>query len=67
MVRTHDGDHYVLADQAYGIKFVAPALFQCIAKPDGSFVEDHGPETHLLPIACFRWLRQREKIAEEPL
>ena len=39
------------ADQAYGIKFVALRYFNVAgAKPDGSIGEDHGPETHLLPI-----------------
>ena len=38
-------------DQAYGIKFVALRYFNVAgAKPDGSIGEDHGPETHLLPI-----------------
>lgn len=39
------------ADQAYGTKFVALRYFNVAgAKPDGSIGEDHGPETHLLPI-----------------
>ena len=44
------------ADQAYGIKFVALRYFNVAgAKPDGSIGEDHGPETHLLPIDCRLW------------
>ncbi|MFC6294564.1 UDP-glucose 4-epimerase GalE [Lactiplantibacillus daoliensis] len=39
------------ADVAYGIKFVALRYFNVAgAKPDGSIGEDHGPETHLVPI-----------------
>ena len=39
------------ADQAYGIKYVPLRYFNVAgAKPDGSIGEDHGPETHLLPI-----------------
>lgn len=39
------------ADKAYGIRFVALRYFNVAgAKPDGSIGEDHGPETHLLPI-----------------
>lgn len=38
-------------DVAYGIKFVALRYFNVAgAKPDGSIGEDHGPETHLVPI-----------------
>ncbi len=39
------------ADQAYGIKFVALRYFNVAgAAPDGTIGEDHGPETHLVPI-----------------
>lgn len=39
------------ADIAYGIKFVALRYFNVAgAKLDGSIGEDHGPETHLVPI-----------------
>ena len=39
------------SDQAYGIKYVPLRYFNVAgAKPDGSIGEDHGPETHLLPI-----------------
>ena len=39
------------ADKAYGIKFVAPRYFNVAgAAPDGTIGEDHGPETHLVPI-----------------
>ncbi|VDG17975.1 UDP-glucose 4-epimerase GalE [Lactiplantibacillus mudanjiangensis] len=39
------------ADVAYGVKFVALRYFNVAgAKPDGSIGEDHGPETHLVPI-----------------
>lgn len=38
-------------DVAYGIKFVALRYFNVAgAMPDGSIGEDHGPETHLVPI-----------------
>ena len=52
------------ADQAYGIKFVALRYFNVAgAKPDGSIGEDHGPETHLLPIVLQVAQGKREKIA----
>ncbi|AZQ41847.1 UDP-glucose 4-epimerase GalE [Streptococcus periodonticum] len=52
------------ADQAYGIKFVALLYFNVAgAKPDGSIGEDHGPETHLLPIVLQVAQGKREKIA----
>ena len=39
------------ADVAYGIKFIALRYFNVAgAKLDGSIGEDHGPETHLIPI-----------------
>lgn len=39
------------ADMAYGIKFVALRYFNVAgAAPDGTIGEDHGPETHLVPI-----------------
>lgn len=39
------------ADSAYGVKFVALRYFNVAgAAPDGSIGEDHGPETHLVPI-----------------
>lgn len=50
-------------DQAYGIKFVALRYFNVAgAKPDGSIGEDHGPETHLLPIILEVAQGVREKI-----
>ena len=40
------------ADKAYGIKFVALRYFNVAgAAPDGTIGEDHGPETHLVPIS----------------
>ena len=48
------------SDQAYGIKFVPLRYFN--AKPDGSIGEDHGPETHLLPIILQVAQGVREKI-----
>lgn len=52
------------ADQAYGIKFVALRYFNVAgAKPDGSIGEDHGSETHLLPIVLQVAQGKREKIA----
>jgi len=52
------------ADQAYGIKFVALRYFNVAgAKPDGSIGEDHGLETHLLPIVLQVAQGKREKIA----
>ena len=39
------------ADKAYGIKFVALRYFNVAgAAPDGTIDEDHGRETHLVPI-----------------
>ncbi|MDU1505261.1 MAG: UDP-glucose 4-epimerase GalE [Limosilactobacillus vaginalis] len=39
------------ADKAYGIKFVALRYFNVAGvAPDGTIGEDHGPETHLVPI-----------------
>lgn len=39
------------ADKAYGIKFVALRYFNVAgAAPDGTIGEDHGLETHLVPI-----------------
>lgn len=51
------------SDQAYGIKFV-PLRYLNVAgaKPDGSIGEDHGPETHLLPIILQVAQGVREKI-----
>lgn len=52
------------ADQAYAIKFVALRYFNVAgAKPDGSIGEDHGPETHLLPIVLQVAQGKRKKIA----
>ena len=49
--------------QAYGIKFVPLRYFNVAgAKPDGSIGEDHGPETHLLPIILQVAQGVREKI-----
>ena len=51
------------SDQAYGIKFVQLRYFNVDgAKPDGSIGEDHGPETHLLPIILQVAQGVREKI-----
>ena len=50
-------------DQAYGIKFVALRYFNVAgAKPDGSIGEDHGPETHLLPIVLQVAQGRRDKL-----
>ena len=51
------------SDQAYGIKYVPLLYFNVAgAKPDGSIGEDHGPETHLLPIILQVAQGVREKI-----
>ena len=51
------------SDKAYGIKFVPLRYFNVAgAKPDGSIGEDHGPETHLLPIILQVAQGVREKI-----
>lgn len=51
------------SDQAYGIKFVPLRYFNVAgAKPDGSIGEDHGPETHLLPIILQVAQGVRDKI-----
>ena len=50
-------------DQAYGIKCVALRYFNVAgAKPDGSIGEDHGPETHLLPIVLQVAQGKRDKL-----
>ncbi|MCR8967095.1 UDP-glucose 4-epimerase GalE [Streptococcus zalophi] len=51
------------ADSAYGLKSVALRYFNVAgAKPDGSIGEDHGPETHLLPIILQVAQGKRDKI-----
>ncbi|GGE25470.1 UDP-glucose 4-epimerase GalE [Streptococcus himalayensis] len=51
------------ADEAYGMTFVALRYFNVAgAKPDGSIGEDHGPETHLLPIVLQVAQGKRDKI-----
>lgn len=51
------------SDQAYGIKYVPLRYFNVAgAKPDGSIGEDHGPETHLLPIILQVAQGVRDKI-----
>lgn len=51
------------ADKAYGFRFVALRYFNVAgAKPDGTIGEDHGPETHLLPIVLQVAQGVREKI-----
>ena len=51
------------ADQAYGIKFVALRYFNVAgAYPDGSIGEDHGPETHLIPIILQVAAGQRDQL-----
>ena len=51
------------SDQAYGIKYVPLRYFNVAGtKPDGSIGEDHGPETHLLPIILQVAQGVREKI-----
>ena len=51
------------SDKAYGIKYVPLRYFNVAgAKSDGSIGEDHGPETHLLPIILQVAQGVREKI-----
>lgn len=51
------------ADEAYGTKFVALRYFNVAgAKPDGSIGEDHGPETHLIPIVLRVAQGKRDKL-----
>lgn len=51
------------ADEAYGTKFVALRYFNVAgAKPDGSIGEDHGPETHLIPIVLQVAQDKRDKL-----
>jgi len=51
------------ADEAYGTKFVALRYFNVAgAKPDGSIGEDHGPETHLIPIVLQGAQGKRDKL-----
>ena len=50
-------------DEAYGTKFVALRYFNVAgAKPDGSIGEDHGPETHLIPIVLQVAQGKRDKL-----
>lgn len=51
------------ADEAYGTKFVALRYFNVAgAKPEGSIGEDHGPETHLIPIVLQVAQGKRDKL-----
>lgn len=51
------------ADEAYGTKFVALRYFNVAgAKPDGSIGEEHGPETHLIPIVLQVAQGKRDKL-----
>ncbi|GAO99202.1 UDP-glucose 4-epimerase GalE [Fructobacillus ficulneus] len=51
------------ADSAYGIKWVALRYFNVAgALEDGSIGEDHGPETHLVPIILQAAAGQRDYI-----
>ncbi|MBJ8325081.1 UDP-glucose 4-epimerase GalE [Streptococcus pacificus] len=51
------------ADSAYGLKSVALRYFNVAgAKPDGSIGEDHGPETHILPIILQVVQGKRDKM-----
>lgn len=51
------------ADEAYGTKFVALRYFNVAgARPDGSIGEDHGPETHLIPIVLQVAQGKRDKL-----
>ena len=51
------------ADEAYGTKFVALRYFNVAgAKPDGSIGEDHGTETHLIPIVLQVAQGKRDKL-----
>lgn len=51
------------ADEVYGTKFVALRYFNVAgAKPDGSIGEDHGPETHLIPIVLQVAQGKRDKL-----
>lgn len=52
------------ADRAYGIKFVALRYFNVAgAAPDGTIGEDHGPETHLVPIIMQVAQGKRQELA----
>lgn len=52
------------ADRAYGIKFVALRYFNVAgAAPDGTIGEDHGPETHLVPIIMQVAQGKRKELA----
>ncbi|HIY57511.1 MAG TPA: UDP-glucose 4-epimerase GalE [Candidatus Tetragenococcus pullicola] len=51
-------------DNAYGIKYVALRYFNVAgAKKDASIGEDHGPETHLVPIILQVALGERDELA----
>ena len=50
-------------DQAYGIKHINLRYFNAAgADPDGEIGERHDPETHLIPLAIYAALGQREAI-----
>lgn len=52
------------SELAYGIRYVPLRYFNVAgAKPDGSIGEDHGPETHLLPIVLQVAQGVRDKIS----
>ncbi|WP_251575130.1 UDP-glucose 4-epimerase GalE [Limosilactobacillus agrestimuris] len=52
------------ADKAYGIKFVALRYFNVAgAATDGTIGEDHGPETHLVPIILQVAQGKRDKLS----
>ncbi|MBN1845816.1 MAG: UDP-glucose 4-epimerase GalE [Sedimentisphaerales bacterium] len=49
--------------RAYGFGYVLLRYFNaCGASPDGSYGEDHRPETHLIPLVLQAALGQRQKI-----
>lgn len=50
-------------DSAYGLRWIALRYFNASgALPDGSMGEDHGTETHLIPLVCKAALKQRDSI-----
>ncbi len=49
--------------QAYGLKYVVLRYFNAAgADPDEELGEDHCPETHLIPLACYTGLGLRDSL-----
>ncbi len=50
--------------RAYGLQYVTLRYFNAAgADPDGELGEDHSPESHLIPLACYTGLGLRNKLS----